>query len=271
MAIPILPLLSILAVLATYGHADCVLYNGEVLMAGQNLTNGPYRLAMQPNCDLVVYRHGKPTWKANINGKGKNCYLGLKQTGELVVRRDIHYTLWSSTTRSKKGKYALVLDGNGRLNIYGNKRWTSNNQKEAARPQLSMVPVETEYVMYSGHRLAVGSKLVYRDYELAFNRCNLVINNTRTGRILWQTNTKSNGCYLQLEYNGELALKHASQKIWSSSRKWDNGMYAAMLRFDGRLAIYGPLLWSSNKTHQVSSGYHVPNQVQMELSSLLWG
>ncbi|XP_026662771.1 mannose-specific lectin CEA-like [Phoenix dactylifera] len=110
--------------------ADYVLFTGEVLMAGQNLTNGQYRLAMQFNCDLIFYEGENPIWGANTVGQGDDCYLALKHNGELVVRRSVHYTLWSSSSKSKKRKYALVLDGNGKLGIYGQRRWTSGNRKE---------------------------------------------------------------------------------------------------------------------------------------------
>jgi len=266
-----IPIFFILAILAVLGDAEYVLYNGEVLMSGQNLTNGPHQLAMQSDCDLVLYNNGKPTWRANIGHKGKNCYLGLKQTGELVVRRNVHYTLWSSNARSKKGKYALVLDGSGALSVLGTRRWSSNNQKEIGRPPAEgehRPVVETEYVLHSGQRLTLGRKLVYREYELAFNRCNLVINNTMSGKTLWQTNTKSNGCYLQLENNGELALKHVNQRLWSSNKKSDNGVYIAVLRFDGRLAVYGPMLWSNVQNKTRSDYGHGQGQI-IELPSVL--
>ena len=130
-------------------------------------------------------------------------------------------------------------------------RWSSNNQEIGQPPAgKHWTAVETEYVLYSGQRLTLGRKLVYREYELAFNRCNLVINNTVSSKTLWQTNTKSNGCYLQLETNSELVLKHVNQRLWSSNRRSDNGMYIVVLRFDGRLGVYGPQLWSNvqNKT-----------------------
>ena len=62
--------LAVLAALAAYCDADYILYNlynGEVLMAGQNLTNGPHQLAMHTNWDLGLYNNGKPTWRANMN------------------------------------------------------------------------------------------------------------------------------------------------------------------------------------------------------------
>ncbi|PKA52480.1 Mannose-specific lectin 1 [Apostasia shenzhenica] len=229
-------------------------------MAGQNLTNGLNHLAMQSNCDLVLYHGGKPAWNTNTNttanataGSG-SCYAVLKQNGELVVRRNVHYILWTSAKKAKKGKYALVLDGAGRIGIYGQRRWVSNNQKEEVH-ELSRPVVSTEYVLQSGGhwRLSPGKKLKYREYELGLSRCNLEINSTRTGRTLWQTNTKAASCFVELESNGELMVKRGSQRLWSSGRKGERGKYVAVLRFDGRLAVYGSLLWSNAQWDDYSS------------------
>ncbi|XP_008811517.2 mannose-specific lectin 2-like [Phoenix dactylifera] len=242
-ALLILP--AIFGLLPPHATADHVLYTGEVLMAGQNLTNGQYRLAMQSNCDLVLYEGETPTWTASTAGKGNDCYLGLKHNGELVVRRNVHYTLWSSSNKSKKGKYALVLDGHGKLGIYGQRRWASSNQKETGVLDRSVV--STEYVLYSGERLAPPKKLKYKHYELGFKKCNLVISDSRTGKVLWQTSTEANSCYAQLEADGELTVKHRNNRLWSSNKKSENGPYVAVLRFDGRLNVYGPLIWSLDR------------------------
>ncbi|KAH0454750.1 hypothetical protein IEQ34_016674 [Dendrobium chrysotoxum] len=246
--------LALMTFLLNLATGDYVLYNGEVLMPGQNLTNGPHHLSMQPNCDLVLHHSGKLVWTTNStfnsssNGNG-SCYAALKQNGELVVRRDVHYILWTSAKKAKKGKYALVLDSTGRLGIYGSRRWVSNNPKEhgpgATRPGST---IDTEYVLHSGKRLLMGKTLKYREYELGLSKyCNLVINSTRSGKTLWQTNTKAATCFLELENNGELMVKHGSQRIWSSNRKGDKGRYIAVLRFDGRFAVYGPILWFNAK------------------------
>ncbi|XP_020102021.1 mannose-specific lectin 3-like [Ananas comosus] len=240
----LLTLSTIFLLLPPYTTADYVLYNGEVLMAGQNLTNGYYRLTMQPNCDLVLYdNYDTPIWQTNTAGGGQNCYVTLKPNGEMVVRRDVHYTLWSSASKSKKGKYALVLNSNGRLGIYGQRRWSSNNQKDAK--VLSRSEVKTEYVLFSGQRLSPPRKLKYRNYSLGFSKCNLVIRDERSEKALWQTNTDGNDCYLQLENDGELSVKRSGERVWSSNKRGESGEYIAVLRFDGRLHVYGPQVWSN--------------------------
>ncbi|KAJ0984045.1 hypothetical protein J5N97_002401 [Dioscorea zingiberensis] len=233
--------------------ADYVLYSGEVITSGQNLTNGDFQLSLRPNCDLIITNAGKPIWRANTSGHGSDCYLGFKHNGELVVRHGVHYTLWSSGSKSKKGKYALLLDNNGKLSIFGQRRWTSNNQKDLGENTKRTV-ITTEYVLHSGHRLNPGKQLSYQNLLFGLSHCNLVINETSSGRILWQTNTKANGCYVQLENNGELTVKHLKQKLWSSNKRSDNGAYIGVLRYDGRFAVYGPLLWNNDKKDTVELG-----------------
>ncbi|KAG0460582.1 hypothetical protein HPP92_020879 [Vanilla planifolia] len=275
-----------LVFIVSSASSDYVLYNGEVLMAGQNLTNGSHQLTMQANCDLVLYHSGhydKPMWKSNSsmsrgdgdsnnNQRNRSCYAVLKQNGELVVRRDVHYLLWTSAKKAKKGKYVLVLDPAGHIGIYGTRRWISNNQREMEQGQETTATASGrpspssestwDYVLYSssGHgRLTTGTKLKYGEYELGFSRhCNLAINNTRMGRTLWQTNTNAATCFLELDSNGELTVKHGSQRLWSNNKKGDRGRYVAVLGFDGRFAIYGPLLWSNAKFDDISSNFAMP-------------
>ncbi|XP_020590200.1 mannose-specific lectin-like [Phalaenopsis equestris] len=265
----------IILLLLPRASSDYVLYNGEVLMPGQNLTNGPHQLSMQPNCDLVLQRSGKLVWTTNstfnsTNDGDRSCYAALKQNGELVVRRDVHYILWTSAKKAKKGKYVLILDSTGQLGIYGSRRWISSNPKErgpASRPNSA---VQTDYVLHSGKKLLMGKKLKYREYELGLSKCNLVINSTRSGRTLWQTNTKAETCFLELENNGELMVKHGSQRIWSSNRKGDKGKYVAVLGFDGRFAVYGPALWFNAKIDDSTGDEYSPiDMIQEEM--MMWG
>lgn len=277
--------LTILTVILTRADAgDYVLYNGEVLMPGQNLTNGAHHLAMQTNCDLVLHHSGKPVWSSNttIGGSvaGADCYATLKQNGEFVVRRDVHYILWTSVKKTKKGKYALVLDAAGHLGIYGQRRWTSNNPKESTSPPATrpgQVMSTSEYILHSNRRLMLGRKLKYGEFELGLSRsCNLEINSTKSGKTLWQTNTKSaSTCFVELESNGELMVKHGSQKLWSSNRKGSNGKYVATLRFDGRFAVYGPMLWSTGKDSgewAAVNNFHPPPAVDWFKEKIItWG
>ncbi|XP_038981014.1 mannose-specific lectin 3-like [Phoenix dactylifera] len=77
--------------------------------------------------------------------------------------------------------------------------------------------------------------------------CNLVLYNKRRG---FQSNTHGNGdnCTLTLNALGQLVIKGASgSAFWSSTLRgnYTRGNYAAVLRPDGEVAIYGPAVWST--------------------------
>ncbi|KAG0465207.1 hypothetical protein HPP92_019371 [Vanilla planifolia] len=250
----LLPLLLLLFLPHSHlASADHVLYTDEVLLPSQNLTNGPHVLSIQPHCRLVLSTAGATIWATNATSNSGDCYLAVTQKGELVLRRAFHYAVWSSGAKAtKKGKYALVLDAEGRIAVYGHRRWSTSNPKSLGSPdEKAEEAASAEYVIHSGHKMAAGEKLRYREYELAFSKCNLVINDTRTGRWLWQTNTKEPKppppakCFVELESSGELSVKSGNHRLWSSNKRTDSGRHIAVLRFDGRLAVYGPLVWAN--------------------------
>ena len=105
-------------------------------------------------------------------------------------------------------------------------------------------------------------KLKYKNYELEFMRCNLVIKDDQSERILWQTSTDARSCYARLETDGELTVKHKGQLLWGSNRKGSNGPYIAVLRFDGRLDVFGPLRWTHDGHHDsLSSNASFPSKI----------
>ncbi|MGW2602180.1 hypothetical protein [Streptomyces klenkii] len=125
------------AVVATAGllfaggtaHADInpehtAIWNDEPLYGDWHLDNGPARLIMQKDGNLVVYVNGNPRWASNTVGCG---YKAVMQTdGNLVVSAQDGHSCWSSGTRRGDRPYPvkLFLDPTGALVIYGdNGRW----------------------------------------------------------------------------------------------------------------------------------------------------
>ncbi|KAG1337819.1 mannose-specific lectin 3 [Cocos nucifera] len=77
--------------------------------------------------------------------------------------------------------------------------------------------------------------------------CNLVLYNNRRG---FQSNTHGNGdnCTLTLNDLGQFVIRGASgSAVWNSALRgnYTRGKYAAVLRPDGEVAIYGPAVWST--------------------------
>ncbi|KAG1371455.1 Mannose-specific lectin 1 [Cocos nucifera] len=77
--------------------------------------------------------------------------------------------------------------------------------------------------------------------------CNLVLYNNRRG---FQSNTHGNGdnCTLTLNDLGQFVIRGASgSAVWNSVLRgnYTRGKYAAVLRPDGEIAVYGPAVWST--------------------------
>ncbi|KAJ6806911.1 mannose-specific lectin 3-like [Iris pallida] len=107
---------------------------------------------------------------------------------------------------------------------------------------------EESNVLLTGGVLATDSQLSYLGLSFVMqDDCNLVLYNKGSG---FQSNTHANGvnCSLTLNDLGQLII-HSSDKstVWTSpvSTTGKKGKYAAVLRPDGQVAVYGPALWST--------------------------
>ncbi|MEU1818891.1 hypothetical protein ABZ543_27445 [Streptomyces roseifaciens] len=120
------------AVVATAGllfaggtaHADInpehtEIWNDEPLYGDWHLDNGPARLIMQKDGNLVVYVNGKSRWASNTVGCGYKTVM--QADGNLVVYKQDGSRCWDSKTQRGDRPYPvkLFLDSNGDLIIYG--------------------------------------------------------------------------------------------------------------------------------------------------------
>ncbi|KAK1270349.1 hypothetical protein QJS04_geneDACA007695 [Acorus gramineus] len=106
-----------------------ILGTNGILHAEHSLTYGDYMLAMQADCNLVVYDKGSAVWHTNTAGKGyRDCYLKMQSDGDLVVySKDGSHRLWSSHTGDGGHKnYELILQPNRNVVIYGPAIWQAN-------------------------------------------------------------------------------------------------------------------------------------------------
>ncbi|XP_008798183.1 mannose-specific lectin 2-like [Phoenix dactylifera] len=258
-SVPLLILLLTFGLLGRPGSAtDFVIYSDPptALLPGQmfhydltpqGIPYGPASLVMQPDCNLVLYFHGEKTWATNTSGLGDNCYLTIDSHGEAILQHNIHYPVWRSNVTSVLGSYAFLLQWNGGLGIYGPAIWSSSNAGELSDPEPSNIT--TDYVYYSYTVLPIGKILEYKNYKLVLrDDCNLVLLDTNTEEIKWQTNTYSplHDCFTTLDANGELFVKHNRRDIlWRSNVTSTSNLYILVLRYDAKLVIYGPQLWTT--------------------------
>ncbi|KAG6531301.1 mannose-specific lectin 3-like [Zingiber officinale] len=99
-------------------------------------------------------------------------------------------------------------------------------------------------ILLTGDVLPTDGQLSYgRNAFVMQDDCNLVLYNFGRG---FQSDTHGAGanCTLSLSNHGALTITSAGATVWSSpgSKK---GKYAAVLRPDGEVAVYGPALWAT--------------------------
>ncbi|KAJ0987831.1 hypothetical protein J5N97_006187 [Dioscorea zingiberensis] len=239
---------------------DFVLYSNPAtaLLPGQNfsydmtphgLPYGPASLVMQQDCNLVSYYKGERAWASNTTGVAEYCYLTVNNYGIAVIKGNYHYPVWSSpaSTTNVSGDYVFILQWNGGLAIYGPSLWSSTNKGEIGNSAISADT--TEYVFYSYSVLPIGLIAKYKDFQLVLeDSCNLILRRTDTGKVLWQTNkfSDSHDCFVTLDGNGELFVKHRRREIlWRSKTSSTPGLYVLVLRYDARLVIYGAQVWTT--------------------------
>ncbi|WOL16522.1 mannose-specific lectin 3-like [Canna indica] len=105
-----------------------------------------------------------------------------------------------------------------------------------------------ENVLLTGDVLGTDSQLSYAGATFVMQGdCNLVLYNKGSG---FQSNTHGAGhnCTLSLTDRGNLVITSSLSTVWRSpvpGSEGKRGKYAAVLRPDGQLAVYGPAVWST--------------------------
>jgi hypothetical protein len=107
------------------GHSS--MGSGQMLCAGQALSNGPYNAMMQSDGNFVVYYNGVPLWWTGTQGTGANT-LVMQSDGNLVLYAPSGAKWWTGTQGT--GANTLVMQSDGNLVLYapsGAKWWTGTN------------------------------------------------------------------------------------------------------------------------------------------------
>ncbi|KAK1271832.1 hypothetical protein QJS04_geneDACA007685 [Acorus gramineus] len=123
---PLVLLLATLTLLlpTTFSASSNILLSGGFLTAGRSLQYNGYALAMQKDCNLVLYDAGYEVWSTGTAGMGKKCYLYMQGDGNLVIRNGTG-PVWSTGTSIGVGQYALVLKPNRDVVILGGAVWAA--------------------------------------------------------------------------------------------------------------------------------------------------
>uniref|UniRef100_A0A1D1Z0U7 Mannose-specific lectin 1 n=1 Tax=Anthurium amnicola TaxID=1678845 RepID=A0A1D1Z0U7_9ARAE len=99
-------------------------------------------------------------------------------------------------------------------------------------------------LLFSGETLVAGRRLAHGNHSFVMGGdCNLALDGS-----LWRSGTagRGSGCRLTLEDDGRLVVRSEDGgTVWAShSGSSPRGDYVAVLETRGRVAVYGPAVWS---------------------------
>ncbi len=223
------------------------LSSGATLSAGSSLVspNGQYKLAMQSDCNLVLYKGGTWTWQTHTYGLGATgCRAAMQTDGNLVVYTPANKALWASATDGSKGS-VLKLQDDGNLVIY--------HGSQAVWATMFGSPAYLADTFGAGAVLK-SNEWVYSDnhaYKLVMQGdCNLVLYRVSDSAVKWNSETagKGSGCWTQMQSDGNLVVyKTGPAAVWNSGTAGKSGAYLDV-KDDGTLAVMygGSAVWASD-------------------------
>ncbi|KAH7671201.1 alpha-D-mannose-specific plant lectins domain-containing protein [Dioscorea alata] len=237
----------------------------QLLFGGQSLTNGDLTLSLSNNCGLILYKASIPVLDFNTSTTTSYCALFVSEEGQLLLVADNERT--PTQTIGKKtysGRYALLFI-DGKLGIFGPAIWNNgvtpttffdiNKLSLGLNHEKLKTAGSTDYILFSGN-IANGS--ANGDVVIAQNgkvstvitkKCALAVKDD-TGKTIWSTwptSAEPTQCFLELTSHGELLLQWYNESgvytQWKGGYTARENLYVCLLRYFGRIAIYGLKTW----------------------------
>lgn len=208
---------------------------GQTLAQDEQLASpgGRFTLAMQADCNLVLYRDGRtPVWASQTANRGQGCRADMQSDGNFVVYDRFNRPLWSSGT-AQSGATRLQLDPRGAFTLLGGTGgrpiWSSDG--EASSPGGGWDSGSDSWNrpvgrpggdnLVAGDRLRAGREGLVSDngrYELRV-RGDCEVGLLEGSRVVWTLGMAGRGrnCEFGLGRDGDLALvDERGSRIWSS-------------------------------------------------------
>jgi hypothetical protein len=209
------------------------LNSGQLMKAGDFVrsSGGEYKLVMQQDGNLVLYRGSEPLWSSQTGGSS-GAFAAMQEDGNLVVYRG-KTPLWASNTDTPGARLAVQDDGN--LVIYAGKTpvWSRHGTIGVLKPGYALKP--NQYV-----RSRNG------DYQFVMQEDgNLVL--YRAGKPLWSSETGGKaGAFAIMQTDGNLVVYLGKKPLWSSETGKNPGA-KLHVQDDGNVVIYDGTrpIWST--------------------------
>lgn len=218
--------------------------NGGRLYPGQRLVspNGSYRLVLQTDGNLVLYRNSDNAvrWASNTVGRSPR-YLTLQTDGNLVLYPTSGSALWASNTSGLRTAGQLRLQDDGNVVLYNSGRpvWATNTTAGVRSNLFAPAKLAPrEFIRSTDGR-----------YRLVMQTDgNLVIYSPK--RAIWSSKTARKSVrHMAMQTDGNLVLYGTNGRpLWASNSSRKNG-FRLVMQTDGNLVIYsktGRPVWASN-------------------------
>jgi hypothetical protein len=242
---------------------------GGILNEGDLLTsqNGVFTAVLQYDGNFVVYDLDDPLWANHLsNAEGPNR-LVLQDDGNLVAYLSNNRPLWASGSFGGSGSF-LVMQNDGNLVLYNASSqpvWSTRTSEQppdpsapsSPRPPLPNVPPQVLAQEESS------SYTVSRDAGFSVSLPN--------GYDFWLFGDTAEASTNQRPIGSPSSLGAGQQLQEGGSLQSPNGLFTAVLQYDGNFVLYGPQgpLWADHV-----NSYYGPNHLVLQydgnLVAYLW-
>ena len=248
----LLPFLAlILLILPSSSHASetPALFSDppQFLSGGHNLTVGNTTLSLSNDCGLILYLDDAPFIDFKTSTTASQCILQLNRYGQLVLTPgDETGKTQTILKKGAEGDYALLFVG-GTLSIYGPATWNNNVSVPSSALKQGMLKAGTSDVFIVSDQIVNSGVNPSNGNVIAAitENCTFAVTNDITGEKIWETTREYDNledCYLLLVdgllllqgYNGSTLLTQ-----WTGGYPAGLNFYVAVLRYYGRITIYG--------------------------------
>ncbi len=220
--------------------AESMLRRGE----SRKSLNGLYRLTLQEDGDVVLYKAASPIWKSNTRGQDIDAFK-VQEDGNLVAYATGGIPKWSTGTHGKENhSTVLVVQDDGNLVLYqdgDNARWASGTSNVITQDELNQSALKAEYQDLRVDR-AITS--VNYKYKLILQGDGNVVLYKGSSYPIWSTSTMGRGVNVfKLQGDGNIVAYRGNwNPTWSSGTNGKAGYDAVLLlQHDGDLVLYKSL------------------------------
>ena len=218
--------------------AESMLHKGE----SRTSPNGVYKLVLQTDGNVVLYKVESAIWKTNTSGQDIDAFK-VKNDGNIVAYATGGNPKWSSGSNGKgDNSTVLVVQDDGNLVLYKNGSdviWSSGTNNVYTEEEINKSTVK------SGNSLSTGQSISSSNgkYNLTLQTDgNVVLYKGTTA--LWATGTNGKGVTtFSVQRDGNLvAYTREDNAVWSTGTNGKSGGETTLfMQNDGNLVLYKSL------------------------------